>query len=142
MFLYLLGVLLCFREHSIAISSNIWGMFHQVRLLPKDKPLHRFLWQDPKDRGNTQYLHLANSSVWHHIKPLLCYFCASEHVFSCSVIGEEVRVSIERSFSVDNCLQSLGSMDDALHQWASNAPEINHLTKDAKVQEQSELWLH
>ncbi len=32
----LLAVLLRFREHSTAISSDIRGMFHQVRLLPVD----------------------------------------------------------------------------------------------------------
>lgn len=42
----LLGVLLRFREHSIAVSSDIKGMFHQVRLLPADRPLLRFLWRD------------------------------------------------------------------------------------------------
>ena len=42
----LLSVLLRFREHSIAFSSGIRGMFHQVRLLQKDRPLLRFLWRD------------------------------------------------------------------------------------------------
>ncbi len=42
----LLAVLLRFREHSIAVSSDIRGMFHQVRLLPEDKPLLRFIWKD------------------------------------------------------------------------------------------------
>lgn len=39
----LLGILLRFREHSVAISGDIHGMFHQVLLLPEDKPLLRFL---------------------------------------------------------------------------------------------------
>ncbi len=42
----LLGVLLRFREHAIAITSDIKGMFHQIRLLPEDKPLLRFLWRN------------------------------------------------------------------------------------------------
>lgn len=44
----LLAVLLRFREHSIAFSSDIRGMFHQVRLLPADRSLLRFLWRDLK----------------------------------------------------------------------------------------------
>lgn len=40
----LLGVLLRFKEHPIAISSDIKGMFHQVCLLEEDKPFLRFLW--------------------------------------------------------------------------------------------------
>lgn len=42
----LLGVLLRFREYATAVSSDVKGMFHQVRLLPEDRPLLRFLWRD------------------------------------------------------------------------------------------------
>lgn len=42
----LLGVLLRFRQHAVAISWDIKAMFHQVRLLSKDQPLLRFLWTD------------------------------------------------------------------------------------------------
>ncbi|KAE8293785.1 hypothetical protein D5F01_LYC06722 [Larimichthys crocea] len=42
----LLAVLLRFRERALAFSSDIRGMFHQVRLLQSDKPLLRFLWRD------------------------------------------------------------------------------------------------
>lgn len=44
----ILAVLLRFREHAIAFSSDIRGMFHQVRLLTEDKPLLRYLWRDMK----------------------------------------------------------------------------------------------
>jgi len=44
----ILGVLLRFREHRVAISGDIKGMFHQVRLLDRDMPLLRFLWKDLK----------------------------------------------------------------------------------------------
>lgn len=42
----LLGVLLRFREHSVAVSGDVKGMFHQVRLLEQDRPILRFLWRD------------------------------------------------------------------------------------------------
>ncbi|KAJ8400621.1 hypothetical protein AAFF_G00393900 [Aldrovandia affinis] len=44
----LLGVLLRFHEHPVTISGDIKGMFHQVRLLPEDRPLLRFMWRDVK----------------------------------------------------------------------------------------------
>ena len=40
----LVGVLIRFREESIAIMSDIKGMFHQVRVSPKDCDALRFLW--------------------------------------------------------------------------------------------------
>ncbi|XP_067654470.1 uncharacterized protein [Haliotis asinina] len=42
----LIGVLLRFRQHRVAISGDIKAIFHQVRLLPKDRPLLRFIWRD------------------------------------------------------------------------------------------------
>lgn len=42
----LLGVLLRFREHAVAVSGDIKSMFHQVRLLPEDRTLLRFVWCD------------------------------------------------------------------------------------------------
>ncbi len=42
----LLGVLLRFWEHPVAVSGDIKAMFHQVRLLPEDCPLLCFLWRD------------------------------------------------------------------------------------------------
>lgn len=42
----LMGVLLRFCQHSIAISGDIKAMFHQVRLLAKDRPFLRFLWRN------------------------------------------------------------------------------------------------
>lgn len=34
----LLGVLLRFRQHTVVVSGDIKGMFHQIRLLPADPP--------------------------------------------------------------------------------------------------------
>ncbi|KAG7457240.1 hypothetical protein JOB18_014039 [Solea senegalensis] len=42
----LLGVLLRFRQHSLAVSGDIKAMFHQVRLQPTDTPVLRFIWRN------------------------------------------------------------------------------------------------
>lgn len=42
----LLGALLRFCQHHVAVSADIRGMFHQVRLLPEDRPLLSFIWRD------------------------------------------------------------------------------------------------
>lgn len=44
----LIGVLIYFREHQVAISGDIKGMFHQIRLPPTDRPLLRFLLRSMK----------------------------------------------------------------------------------------------
>nr|XP_055038153.1 uncharacterized protein LOC129426051 [Misgurnus anguillicaudatus] len=64
----LLGVLLRFREHAIGISSDIKGMFHQVRLLPEDKPLLRFLWRDLNtEEPPNIYTCLTSVEETHHL---------------------------------------------------------------------------
>lgn len=64
--LHSLGVLLCFREHPVAISRDIEGMFHQVHLLPEDKSLLRFVWRDMR-RENHQ---MSLNSRCYHLAPL------------------------------------------------------------------------
>ncbi|KAJ7989950.1 hypothetical protein DPEC_G00309790 [Dallia pectoralis] len=130
----LLGVLLRFREHAVGISGDIKGMFHQVQLLPEDRPLLRFLWRQEKE------------------EPL------TTRVAKNSEPGEDVRVSVERCFYVDNCLQSLPSPAEArqlvdklrnilksggfeLRQWASNDQSVvSHLPKEARS-DSLELWI-
>ncbi|XP_038160417.1 uncharacterized protein LOC119796094 [Cyprinodon tularosa] len=154
----ILGVLLRFREHAIALSSDIKGMFHQVRLLPEDRPLLRFLWRDlkggvPPDVYEWQVLPFGTTC-----SPCCATYALQKHVADHCQPGDEVRFSIERCFYVDNHLQSLPSTEEAhqlvdklraqlttggfdLRQWASNVPEvISHLPKESRS-ESSELWL-
>ncbi|XP_026105544.1 uncharacterized protein LOC113077350 [Carassius auratus] len=154
----LLAVLLRFREHSVAISSDIRGMFHQVRLLPQDKPLLRYIWRDmQRDRTPDVY-------EWQVLpfgttcSPCCASFALQKHVLDHSQPGEDTQVSVEKSFYVDNCLQSFASRDTAknlvdklcnllasggfeLRQWASNDPSvISHLPADIQSPS-SILWL-
>ena len=155
----LMGVLLCFREHSIAVSSDIIkGMFHQVRLLPEDRPLLRFLWRELKTEEPPSVYTWQILPFGTTCSPCCATFALQKHVFDHSQPDEDVRVSIERSFYVDNCLQSLSSVNGARHlvnkltsllatggfelrQWASNTPDvISHLPREARS-ESRELWI-
>lgn len=153
----LLGVLLRFREHPVAISSDVKGMFHQVRLLDEDKPFLRFLWRDVKvDQEPTIY-------EWQVLpfgttcSPCCATFALQSHVQKHTAPEEDARQSVERCFYVDNCLQSLQSENQAkqlvnrlhtvlreggfeLREWASNVPAvIRHLPKESRS-ESSTLW--
>lgn len=138
----LMGVLLRFREYSIAVSSDIKGMFHQVRLLPEYKSLLRFLWRELKTEEPPSIYTWQVLPFGTTCSPCCATFALQKHVFDHSQPGEDVRVSIEKSFYVDNCLQSLSSVDEARHlvnkltsllatggfelrQWASNTPDVS-----------------
>ncbi|XP_067265288.1 uncharacterized protein [Chanodichthys erythropterus] len=154
----LLAVLLRFREHSTAISSDIRGMFHQVRLLPDDKSLLRFLWRDmavdqAPDVYQWQVLPFGTTC-----SPCCATFALQKHVLDHSQPGDQVREVIEKSFYVDNCLHSLTTKDAAkdlvdqlcallaeggfeLRQWSSNCPSvIAHLPPEARSNS-CEFWL-
>ncbi|KAK7944873.1 hypothetical protein WMY93_000601 [Mugilogobius chulae] len=153
----LVGVLLRFREHNIAISGDIKGMFHQVCLLPEDKPLMRFIWRSDRDKPPDIY-------EWQVLpfgttcSPCCASFALQQHVIQHSQPEEDVRFTVEQCFYVDNCLQSVTSVEEArqlvdklrallalggfdIRQWASNKPEvICHLPPEARSYK-LELWL-
>ena len=46
----LIDVLLRFRLHRIALTTDISRMYHAIALTPSDRDLHRFVWRtDPSD---------------------------------------------------------------------------------------------
>lgn len=154
----LLAVLLRFRQHAVAFSSDVRAMFHQVRLLPSDRPLLRFLWRDlnrdrPPDVYEWQVLPFGTTC-----SPCCATYALQRHVHDNTQPEEEVRSVIDQSFYVDNCLHSLTSRVAAralvdrlqhllaeggfeLRQWASNDPSIiSHLPSNVKSTS-GELWL-
>nr|XP_061832460.1 uncharacterized protein LOC133616862 [Nerophis lumbriciformis] len=154
----LIGVLLRFRQHAVAISGDIRAMFHQVRLLPEDQPLLRFVWrnlqrQKQPDVYQWQVLPFGTTS-----SPCCATFALQKHVKECAAGNEDVLQSIEQSFYVDNCLQSLSTTESAkllvdkmrqclasggfeIRQWASNfSCVVSHLPSSAQS-ESTELWL-
>ena len=111
----LLAVLLRFREYPTAIASDIKGMFHQVRVAPKDRDSLRFLWwpdhdltAKPEDSQVKVHLFGATSS------PSCCSFIlrrfADDNITNAS---PETILAVKRSFYVDDMLHSVKSVDDA-----------------------------
>ncbi len=132
-------------------------MFHQVHLLPEDKQLLRFIWRDLRrdkapDVYEWQVLPFGTTC-----SPCCATFALQKHVLDNSE-SEDTQCSVEKSFYVDNCLQSFTSSETAkdfvdrlrsllssggfdLRQWASNDPSvISHLPADARSQSNIQ-WL-
>lgn len=154
----LLGVLLRFREHAVAVSGDIRGMFHQVQLLPEDQPLLRFIWRNmkrdnPPDVFEWQVLPFGTAC-----SPCCATFALQMHARDHCGPGEEIKYSVECCFYVDNCLQSVQTVNEAwelvyrlrevlasggfeIRQWACNIPDVlRHLPADARS-DSMERWL-
>ncbi|KAK7878134.1 hypothetical protein WMY93_031215 [Mugilogobius chulae] len=133
----LLGVLLRFRQFPVAVSGDIKAMFHQVRLLPEDCPLLRFLWRDgeterPPDVYEWRVLPFGTTC-----SPCCATFALQSHVREHKDTHQDIYNSVHTAFYVDNCLQSLSDPQEAkalidnmrelllqggfeIRQWASN----------------------
>ncbi|KAL4009372.1 hypothetical protein ACER0C_003224 [Sarotherodon galilaeus] len=155
----LLGVLLRFRQHPVAVSGDIKAMFHQIRLLPEDCPLLRFLWRDcetdrPPDIYEWRVLPFGTTC-----SPCCAIFALQRHAREHKDTHKDICDSVHTAFYVDNCLQSLSNPEEAkqlidrmrdlliqggfeIRQWASNVPEVvAHLPASARS-ESCELWLN
>ncbi|KAK7916727.1 hypothetical protein WMY93_012488 [Mugilogobius chulae] len=154
----LLGVLLRFREHCVAISGDIKAMFHQVRLLPEDKPLLRFLWRSMKRREEPTVYEWQVLPFGTTCSPCCATYALQMHVKDNSQGHDDIQHLVETAFYVDNCLTSLTSASKAktiidrmrqllltggfdIRLWASNIPSVvEHLPAEAKAAS-TELWL-
>ncbi|XP_034733444.1 uncharacterized protein LOC117948085 [Etheostoma cragini] len=154
----LLGVLLRFREYQVAISGDIRGMLHQIRLLPEDQPLLRILWRDMESDRSPDIYEWRVLPFGTACSPCCAIYALQRHAKDNSSDNQEVLDSVVNAFYVDNCLQSLRSPSQAkqlidkmralladggfdMRQWASNLPDvIAHLPPEARS-EGCELWL-
>ncbi|XP_062287006.1 uncharacterized protein LOC133992303 [Scomber scombrus] len=154
----LLGVLVRFREHPVAISGDIKQMFHQVRLLPSDQPLLRFLWRDLQSENPPDVYEWRVLPFGTTCSPCCATFALQRHMLYYSETEDRVRHAVQKHFYVDNCLLSTSSPEEArdlvdklrvllasggfeIRQWASNvASVVSHLPAEAKS-ESAELWI-
>lgn len=133
-------------------------MFHQVRLLPEDKPLLRFVWRDLKRDMHRDIYEWQVLPFGMTCSPCCATFGLQQHFIDHSIPDEDVRFSVERCFYVDNCLQSIPSAKEArqlldklqallssggfeIRQWTSNVQSVvSHLPQEA-LSDNTELWL-
>ena len=139
----LVGVLLRFREHPVAISSDIENMFHQVRVTPQDADALRFLWwkdgdltKDPLEYQMLVHLFGATSSP-----SVCCYILRKTAEDNAHLYTPETVKTVLHNFYMDDCLKSVESVDEAvklqmelrsllkrggfnLRKWTSNSKEV------------------
>lgn len=154
----LLGVLLRFREHAVAVSGDIKGMFHQIHLLPADKPVLRFIWRDMQRDTEPDIYEWQVLPFGTTCSPCCAIYALQRHTQDNGSHNPGLVEAVERSVYVDNCLHSTSSEQEAkaildgLHQlllsggfevcqWASNVPAvIKHLPPEARST-RGKLWL-
>ncbi len=102
-----------FCEHPVAVSGDIKGMFHQVRLPPDDCPLLTFLWCDLKVDEPPRISEWQVLPFGTKCSPCCATYALQRHVVDHSQPDNAMRFSVEKCFYVDNCLQSMHTSEEA-----------------------------
>ncbi|XP_078344112.1 uncharacterized protein LOC144629777 [Oculina patagonica] len=112
----LFGVLVRFRQESIALSSDIEAMFHQVNVDPNDFDALRFLWwpEDDLSKQPAEYrmvVHLFGSTSSPSCASFGLRRTAQDNARE---FPPEVIDTVLRNFYVDDCLKSVPSTELAI----------------------------
>jgi len=113
----LIGVLMRFRQDSIALMADIESLFHQVRVTPQDCDVLRFLWwprgdlcQEPEEYRMTVHLF---GGVWS--PSCASYALRRTAEDNRSEFSEEIVGCVHRDFYVDDFVKSVSSQQVAIH---------------------------
>ncbi len=109
----LLSVLLRLREHPIAISGDVKGMFHQVRLLPNDKPSLSFLWRDMQRKEPPKIYEWQVLPFGTTCSPYCAIYALQEIAQNHPQVDPGLVRMVKSSSYVDNCLHSLQTVAEA-----------------------------
>ena len=111
----LVGVLMRFRRHEVAISADIKGFFHHIYVDEKDVEAFRFWWfKDPenlKDLCEFQtWVHVFGAKSSSGVSGFTLRYHGKKHE---NEISLEVAMAIQRSFYVDDFLGSFPDVETA-----------------------------
>lgn len=146
----LLGVILRFRQHAIAVSGDIKGMFHQIRLLAGDKSVLRFIWRNMNREADPDIYEWQVLPFGTTCSPCCAIYALQFHAQEQKDIMASLVDIVENVFYVDNCLHSSTDQGEAeaiidglcqslleggfeIRQWACNIPSVlGHLPLEAR----------
>jgi hypothetical protein len=108
----LLEVLLRFRQHSFAVTSDIEAMYNQVYVPEKDRDYLRFLWFDDQDR-------IIHYRMTRHLFGGVWCSSAASYALRHTVLDNVkldplIADTVMNAFYVDDCLKSVSTRNEAL----------------------------
>ena len=138
----LLGIILRFRRHKVAVSADIKAFFHQIFVDEKDVSAFQFLWFEDEDMLIMALWEMLVHTFGAKSSPAISTFVLRYHGKSLkNKISPEVLYAILKSFYVDDFLNSYPTVDLArevrlglvgalesggmeLTKWKSTHPEV------------------
>ena len=130
----LVGILMCFREESVALMSDVEAMFHLVWVKPGDCSALRFLWWPNGDLDSEPEEYMMTVHLFGGVSSL------SRANFALRKTAEDNRAlfdpqiihTVQHNFYIDDCLKSVNLDRDAiklakdyrLTKWLSNSHQV------------------
>ncbi|GAA6232368.1 uncharacterized protein LOC120493481, partial [Lates japonicus] len=112
----LVGVLMRFRQETVAVMADVEAMFHQVRVSSEDTDLLRFLWWPERnyDLDLVEYkmlVHIFGATSSPSVATFALQKCATDFA---DEFGQETAKTVKFNFYVDDCLKSASDEDTAI----------------------------
>lgn len=137
----LFGVLLRFRQGSLAVVADIKEMFLQIKIRETDRDSLRFLWRDKVDEKKPKEYRMTSVIFGAASSPATAIFVKNLNASEHEAEHPEAAAAIVRNHYMDDYLQSFNNAEEAartikavsevhkaagfeLRQWASNDEEI------------------
>ncbi|XP_043197553.1 uncharacterized protein LOC122368025 [Amphibalanus amphitrite] len=113
----LTGVLLRFREEKVGMVADIQEMYHQVRVIEKDRPALSFLWRDLDQTREPDIYEMQVTIFGAKSSPASANYVlqrtVADHGEDCGLPKKAVE-TVKNSFYMDDFLRSEEHEDDAL----------------------------
>ena len=110
----LVSVLLHFQSHPIAIMTDVWKMFLQIKLAKEDQGVHWYLWHDMKADVTPTIFKMTCLTLGINSSPFLAIGIAQSHVKESNENLPETSEAVESDMYVDDVLTSAENESNAL----------------------------
>ena len=145
----LFDVLLRFRFHRVALTTDVSRMYRAVELTLPDRDLHRFVWRNGPDDQLRDY-RMTRVTFGVSASSFAANMSVKQNALDLSLEYPQAAVAVERSFYVDDGLTGANSIEEAvelqeqlqdlfsrggflLRKWNSNRPAVlQHLPPEIK----------
>jgi len=122
----LVAILLNFRRYTIAFSSDVREMFHQVRIRQEDWCAQRFLWRNLECDREPDVYELTVMTFGATCSPVSAQFIKNLNAEEKSP-NDEVRKTITEKFYVDDYIDCCDNESDALKRITTVMDVMIHL---------------
>ena len=151
----LIDVLLRFRFHRIALTTDVSRMYRAVELTPSDKDLHRFVWRNEPTKDLRDF-RMNRVTFGVSASSFAANMAVKQNALDLALEYPQAAAVVEKSFYVDDGLTGADSIQEAiqlqkqlqdlfgrggflLRKWNSNQPDVlQHLPPELRDTNQTQ----